>query len=66
MFVASMKRLRPSDSLWLALLEQEPKLKSAPPDKARRILEKAGFPPHVIDAYLSARKADTRSKAANG
>lgn len=62
-----MPSLTPSDSLWVAILEREPRLESLEPDAVRAHLAKGGFPDHVIEAYLRKHPRQRRhTKAATG
>lgn len=62
--LVDVRKLNPTDSLWLAVLEREESLRGLPDSEVRRELEAGGFPDRVITAFLLNRTA-SQKKAGN-
>lgn len=60
--MATSKNPAPTDSLWLAILEERADLREMSSKEAQRVLEEGGFPPALIKAYLAARQQSSSSR----
>jgi hypothetical protein len=56
------ERLSPSDSLWLAILEREPRLQAMNPDEVRKELKASEFPERIVEAFLASRSEDGQGR----